>query len=295
VTTVLVTGAAGVLGGALVASAPAGTTVVAQVRATPLAPALRARARIERLDLGDDAAVEACLARHEVGAIIHAAARTSPADCEDHPTAAAADNILVPQRLAARCAACGLVLVHCSTDLVFDGRAAPYREEDPPRPISVYGRTKAAAEALVAAAPNTLIVRLPLMLGRSETGRSVDEGLRATVLQRDATLFVDEFRTPVHALLAARVLWELLETGARGIFHVAGRDRISRWELGLAVADRLGLPRSRLHPGSLRDFTGRPPRCPDVSLATDRLAARLGRPAPTLAESLALPLAGEGG
>jgi hypothetical protein len=66
---------------------------------------------------------------------------------------------------------------------------------------------------------------------------------------------------------------------------------VSRWELGCALADRLGLPRARLVRGSLRDFTGRPPRCPDVSLDVGRLCRLLGRPAPGLAEGLELPLA----
>jgi dTDP-4-dehydrorhamnose reductase len=293
---VLVTGAAGLLGAALCESAPAGRPVVAQVRRTALPPALAARVAVERLELLDEAAVAARLDRYRVGAVLHPAARTVPLDCEDHPAAAAADNVEVPRRLVRLCAARGIPLVHVSTDLVFDGRAGPYRETDATAPISVYGRTKAAAEALVTAAPATLVARVPLMLGRSPAGRrSADEAIAAAVRQgAEVTLFDDEWRTPINALLAARLLWELLARGATGIVHVAGRDRITRWELGCAVAARLGLPRERLRRTSLADFRGRPPRPPDVSLDTARLAALVGRPAPSLTESLAAPLCGAG-
>ncbi|HEY3358322.1 MAG TPA: SDR family oxidoreductase [Polyangia bacterium] len=292
--TVLITGAAGLLGAALLESAPAGVRLIAQVRTTPLPPALAARATVVTLDLGDEPAVAALLDRHGVSAVLHTAARTVPVDCEDHPAAAEADNVGVPRLLTRLCAARGLPLVHVSTDLVFDGRAGrPYREDDPPAPISVYGRTKAAAELLVTAEPRNLVARVPLMLGRSPTGRrSADEAIAAGVARGEVTLFADEFRTPINALLAARLLWELRARGAAGIVHVAGRDRVTRWELGCAVADRLGLPRDRLRRARLADFRGRPPRTPDVSLDTTRLAARCGWPAPSLEESLAAPLAG---
>jgi dTDP-4-dehydrorhamnose reductase len=226
--------------------------------------------------------------------VLHAAARTTPADCEAHPDDAERDNTHVPRLLARLCAARGLRLVHASTDLVFDGRAAPYAEADPPAPLGVYGRTKAAAEAPVMEAPGALVARLPLLLGRSPTGRTADQGLVAALARGGATLFDDEFRTPVSALLAAGLLWELVARGAAGLVHVAGRDRVSRFELGLAVAARLGLPTARLQRASIADFRGAPPRTPDVSLATARLTALTGRPAPSLDESLAAALAPAG-
>ncbi|MBI5480691.1 MAG: sugar nucleotide-binding protein, partial [Deltaproteobacteria bacterium] len=120
----------------------------------------------------------------------------------------------------------------------------------------------------------------------------VDEALAAAIGRGESpTLFADEFRTPLHVRQAGALLWELLAGETTGTLHVAGRDRVSRWDLGCALADRLGLPRARLRRGSIRDFRGLPPRCPDVSLDVGRLTRLLGRPAPTLAEGLELPLA----
>ena len=291
---VLVTGASGLLGGALVATAPAAVEVVAQTRRLRLPPSLAARAVEETLDLRDAAALARVLDRHRPEAVVHTAARTVPSDCEAHPAEAHADNVTATGHLVAACAARGLRLLHCSTDLVFDGTAAPYAEDAARHPISEYGRSKAAAEDVVAAYPQALVVRLPLLYGTSPAGdRSVDEVLAGAIRRGEQpALFHDEFRTPLHVHQAGAILWELLTGATTGLIHVAGRDRLSRWDLGCALADRLGLPRERLRRTSRRDFTGRPPRCPDVSLDVTRLTRLLGRPAPSLAEGLLLPLAG---
>jgi dTDP-4-dehydrorhamnose reductase len=290
---VLVTGASGLLGGALVATAPAAVQVVAQTRRLRLPPPLAARAVEVTLELRDAGALAAALDRHRPDAVVHTAARTVPSDCEANPAGAHGDNVIATAHLVAECRARGLRLLHCSTDLVFDGTAAPYAEEAHRRPLGEYGRSKAAAEDVVAGCPRALVVRLPLLYGTSPAGnRSVDEVLAAAIARGETpALFEDEFRTPLHVRQAGALLWELLAGEASGVLHVAGRDRVSRWELGCALADRLGLPRARLRRASLRDFTGRPPRCPDVSLDIARVCRLLGRPAPGLAEGLELPLA----
>jgi len=287
---VLVTGASGLLGGALVATAPPAVEVVAQTRRLRLPPRLAALAVEEPLDLRDASALRTALDRHRPDAVIHTAARTIPFDCEAHPADAHADNVTATGHLVTECAARGLRLLHCSTDLVFDGTAAPYAEDAGRHPISEYGRSKAAAEDLVAACPRALVARLPLLYGTSPAGnRSVDESLAAAIGRGESpTLFDDEFRTPLHVRQASALLWELLAGETTGTIHVAGRDRVSRWELGCILAERIGLPRERLRRSSLREFRGTPPRCPDVSLDVGKLTRILGRPAPTLAEGLML-------
>jgi dTDP-4-dehydrorhamnose reductase len=291
---VLVTGAAGLLGGALLETAPAGVEVVAQTHRLRLPPRYAARATELPLELRDAAALAAALDRYRPDAVVHTAARTSPADCEAHPADAHADNVTATGHLANACAARGLRLLHCSTDLVFDGTAAPYAEDAARHPISEYGRSKAAAEDVALGCPRALVARLPLLYGRSPAGnRSVEETLAAAIGRGESPmLFEDELRTPLHAWQAAALLWELVAGETTGTIHVAGRDRVSRWELGGALVARLGLPRERLRRASIRDFRGTPPRCPDVSLAVGVLTRVVGRPAPGLAEGLELPLGG---
>jgi dTDP-4-dehydrorhamnose reductase len=181
-------------------------------------------------------------------------------------------------------------MIHCSTDLVFDGRNGPYEEDDERRPVGVYAGTKVEAENIALAYGACLVVRLPTLLGPSPSGdRSTDEWICKALAGEDpVTLFVDEYRTPIHTSLAASLMWELLDRGAHGLLHLAGSTRVSRWDLGLALARQLSLPTRTLRAGSVADFQGPIPRCPDVSLRTDRLTERIARPAPTLDESLAL-------
>jgi len=161
--------------------------------------------------------------------------------------------------------------------------------------VGIYAKTKVEAESIVVSSPGTLIVRIPLLYGASlYGGRSVGEQLLAAVRRGESPiLFYDEFRTPLHAIQAARLLWELVSARETGILHIAGRDRVSRYDLGCAIAARLGIPTERLRRASIAEYTGRPPRCPDVSLSADRVAQLLGKELPGLAEGLRLPLAHE--
>jgi dTDP-4-dehydrorhamnose reductase len=290
---VLITGASGLLGGALVRSAPAGIAVLAQTRTHALPPALKERVAVEgRFDLADAAKVQEFFQRQAPDAVIHTAARTSAADCERDPQGARRDNVECTERLVALCAPRKMPFVLISTDMVFDGLHAPYQEDARPAPVGVYGQTKVQAEAAALSHPHALIARVALLFGHSpRRNRSPDEALAAAVARGETvSLFRDEFRTPIHALGAARLLWELLLNGRTGLVHVAGRDRVSRWDLGLALARRLGLPERGLKSSSITEYAGHPPRQPDLTLDTTRLSEWLGRPAPSLAESLALPL-----
>lgn len=290
---VLITGASGLLGSALLRTVPTGVQAVAQVRQRRIHGIWRERlAAEETLELNDDAAVKGCFQRHDFSAVIHTAARTNAGDCEEHPDEARRDNVEVTGRLIELCRQAARPLVLVSTDLVFDGQGAPYGEDAARTPLGVYGQTKCDAEDRAGAYIHGVTVRITLLLGRSLAGnRSTDEGL-ANAQRRGATvsLFHDEYRTPIHNVTAAQTLWELLKRGATGLFHLAGRTRVSRWDLGVALARRLRLPETVLNRTSLKDFTGRPPRPPDCSLKTEKLETYLGRRMPTLEEMLELPL-----
>lgn len=273
---VWVTGAGGLIGNACVEAARA---VGRPGRARPL---MRAE-----VDLTDFRAVERLFARERPAGVIHCAARSRSPACQADPAGARLQNVEVTRRLAEWAAEVPMVFL--STDLVFDGRRdgsnGGYREDDTVNPLSVYAETKVEAEAWVSRNPRHAIVRTSLNFGRSPSGPGAfnEELAAAWRTGRTVDLFVDEFRCPIAAVETARRLWALLESGQGGVFHLAGSERLSRYDIGRLVADDLRRYETDLatpmRSGSLAGYSGAP-RAPDTTLDCSRLAALLGEPMP---------------
>lgn len=237
------------------------------------------------LDLTDEAAVSRRFEAEQPDAVIHCAAMSRSPACQREPERAQRVNVEATRHLARLFA--GRPMVFLSTDLVFDGRQAPYREDAATGPLSVYARTKADAEGLVLEDPVHLVVRTSLNHGTSPTrDRGFNEDMeRAWAEGRSLSLFVDEFRCPLGAEVTARALWRLLEVGARGIVHVAGRERLSRWEIGCLLAGGDARRRALVQTASLKDFPGAP-RSPDTTLDVSRAEALMGWALPRYSEWL---------
>jgi len=169
--------------------------------------------------------------------------------------------------------------VFISTDLVFDGLQAPYRESDPPRPVNVYGEHKALAEeAILKLYPPATICRMPLMFGPyGPVAKSILQTLiQATEQRQELHLFVDEFRTPISAHTAASGVLLALEK-VKGIIHLGGKERISRYDLGKLMVEILNL-NAKLIPCNQDDIDLIAPRPPDVSLESNKAFALGFRP-----------------
>jgi dTDP-4-dehydrorhamnose reductase len=273
---VLVTGAGGLLGGRLAACLhERGLDVVAVHRRAPAPDGPRAVAT----DLLADGALDRLLDAERPEGLVHAAVLGRADLCQDRPSDAQAANALLPGRVAAACAQRGIRLVALSTDLVFGGDAPPYRESDPTRPLGVYGLTKAQGErAVLEAFPGAAVGRVALVYGRGHGGRGTASESVAWALRagRPVQLFTDEYRTPVDAWSVADAALRMLADAARGLFHLGGPERLSRWELGVRVARALALPESGLTAGVQADYRGKDPRAADVSLDNGRAREELG-------------------
>lgn len=264
-----ITGAAGLIGHHLLHS--------------PHLPASRWKPRPlyrHELDLLDFPSVDRLLQREKPALIIHCAALSRSPDCQEQPALAHRINCDATAHLAAL--AHDIPFVFFSSDLVFDGRRGAYRETDAPNPLSVYGETKAEAEHLVLRNPRHTVVRTSLNAGSSPSGnRSLNEEMLAAWRQgRTLRLFTDEFRCPIPAAGTARAVWELANLDARGLFHVAGAERLSRWEIGLIVAQTAPDVPPLMEPASLTEYTGAP-RPADTSLDCSRAQALLSFPLPS--------------
>ncbi|MGE0143778.1 MAG: NAD(P)-dependent oxidoreductase [Planctomycetota bacterium] len=194
--------------------------------------------------------------------VVHLAALSTMAACESDPTLAQRINADCVPELAESVERFWFV----STDLVFNGRAAPYRTKDPVSPLSAYARTKVFGE-MHALALGGGVIRLPLLFGPSHDGKhgATDMIRHAITAGRSLDLFDDEFRTPLHVVDAARAVVGLCRDARGGLAHVAGPERVSRHELGLRFARAHELPSDGLRRAPSSD----PLRPRDVSLVGD--------------------------
>ena len=162
-----------------------------------------------------------------------------------------------------------------------------YDEDDQPCPLSVYAQTKIAAEQIVLANPRHSVVRISLNGGASRTGdRGFNEEMRrAWQAGRRLNLFRDEYRCPMAAVVTARAIWELAARNKPGIYHLAGSERLSRWQIGQLIAARWPQLNPRVEPSSRNDYVG-PPRPGDTSLNCAKLQKLLSFRLPGLGEWL---------
>ena len=240
----------------------------------------------KNLDLLDFAVVRRAFKKEKPRLIIYCAAMSKSPDCQAQPDLARRVNVEATARLSELAA--DIPFVFFSSDSVFDGRKGNYVETDSPNPLSVYAETKVAAEKIVARHPRHLIIRTSLTGGCSPTGdRGFNEGLvKAWREGRTVTLFEDEFRSPMAAVETAHAVWELLARGATGTYHVAGAERLSRWQIGELLAARWAALMPQINRTSLRTYSG-PPRSPDTSLSCAKAQKLLSFPLPGLTDWLA--------
>jgi dTDP-4-dehydrorhamnose reductase len=211
--------------------------------------------------------------------IIHCAALSRSPACEAQPQLAHTTNVSVTECLAQL--AEDIPLIFYSSDLVFDGRQGHYTEQDGANPLSVYGETKLAAEHIVLRNPQHLVIRTSLNSGHSPHQQSFDEQmLRAWRDHNTLKLFTDEYRSPILAEATAQATWELIHQKAHGLFHVAGSERLSRWEIGQIIASAYSDITPLLEPTSIRDYEGAS-RPADTSLLCTKAQALLTFPLPS--------------
>ncbi len=266
---VLVTGAGGQLGRALVAGAPAGAQVVAVDRAA--------------LDIADGAAVADRVARDRPDVILNAAAYTAVDRAESEEAQARAINGAAVDHLASAARAIGARLIHVSTDFVFDGASgSPYAPDAPTNPLSAYGRSKLAGEQ--AAGPDALIVRASWVYAPTG-GNFVRTMLRLMAERDEVRVVADQIGSPTYAPGLADALWRLAALDARGILHHSDSGAASWYDFAVAIQEEalaLGLLDRAVPviPIATADYPT-PARRPAYSvLNKSATAALLGGPAP---------------
>lgn len=236
------------------------------------------------LDIARPEQVESALAGYRPDVVINTAAFHKVDVCESEPEQSFAINAAAPQRLAAACREHGALFVHVSTDYVFDGeKEAPYHEEDPMRPINVYGSSKAAGEMVVRCTTDRyLIIRTTGLYGRggmvSRHGNFVETMLRLAGAGQPIAVVDSQTLTPTFTEDVAAVTVRLILEGATGTFHVTNSGECSWYDFACEIFRLAGLPVTPLRTN--QDARPTPARRPVYSVLGHAGLRRLGLPEP---------------
>lgn len=236
--------------------------------------------RMERLDLASARGTVALVRRVTPDVIIHAAAMIDIDRCEREREQASRVNEEATRVVAELAAELGARLIYFSTDMVFDGRKGMYTEEDEAGPINYYGETKLAGERwAIEKCPGALVLRLALMYGRGNEAHGSFIGWMLKSLERGEPLglFTDQYRTPLFVGdVCSAVKRILYRTELSGLYHLAGPERVNRYEFGERLAEEFSFQEHLFRPVRMEDVKSLLPRPKDLSMNNGKAERDLG-------------------
>lgn len=246
----------------------------------------------KNLDITNQQEVEAVVGNFEPNIIINTAAMTNVDACENDKEQCWLLNVTAVEYLLKAAKKNQTHFIHLSTDFVFDGKAGPYAETDQPNPVSYYGKSKLAAEKLVAASTTSWsIVRTIIVFGVGEKmSRSniVLWAKDALAKGEPLTIVNDQLRSPTLAEDLAMGCWLITQQKATGIYHISGKDMMSIIDLVYAVADFYGYDKSIVSPISSSVLNQAAKRPPKTGFILDKAINKLGYQPHSFKEGLAL-------
>ena len=236
-----------------------------------------------RVEITDNAQLDALFALVQPDAVIHLAAMADVGTAERNPDVARSVNATATAAIARLSERHSARLLFVSTEYVFDGQHGPYLETAAPSPTTQYGRTKFEAEQAVGSlAPNWSVLRTSIVYGWPAPGRRnfvpmlVDRLRNGEPYQAPTNVY----RSPVYVKHLVDGIAQLVEAEDTGVHHVAGSDWVTMYDFAVAVAERFGLDSNLLIPASA-------PTDDRLGLDCARTMSALGLPHPGLAEGLA--------
>jgi dTDP-4-dehydrorhamnose reductase len=260
---ILLTGAAGLFGNALLPALSSRYDVLATFRDKPI-PTLPGNASVSKLDLTDGKAL-ANLCKHEsVDLVINCAGSADVDRCEtDHLYASRGNRDIVANLLEAQRTA-RFRLIHISTDYVFDGQSGPATESAEPNPINFYGESKLSGEELIrAAAGNACIIRVCALYSLDlQAGANFYQMIVSALrVGKSFTAATDLYTNPTEVNDLARCLAQLIgRDDLPPLLHLAAPEFLSRYEFAQQIARREGLDDTLIRPAGSNQFDFAAPR-----------------------------------
>lgn len=275
---VLITGATGILGKALIESCPKDIQVFATYfrdcwGKELLCPAIRLN--IE--DNNDVMRVVTEWARPDV--VIHAAGMSNVDYTENNRSLARSINIDGTINVINACRHNKSKLIYLSTNAVFEGNHPPYTEESERIPVNHYGLLKVKAEDLVInSGLNYSIVRAILMYGwHFSNGRlnPVTNWIRMLSEGKTIQVVNDRYSQPLLADDCAKLIWKIISDNKAGIYHVSGADRVTLFDFANMTAEIFGFDKKLIKPVSSSSFPEIAPRPVDTSFSINKIKQEL--------------------
>jgi len=278
---ILVTGANGMLGRHLVRKlVEKGYEVVATAKGSPKLAANGDRPIDYRsLDITDGASVNRLITEVRPHAILHAAAMTQVDECELNKIDCWNTNVTATRFIVDAAKETKSRILFISTDFVFDGLHGPYNEEHEPNPINYYGSSKLAAEkAVMQSGLDWAIVRTVLVVGNTADGQrqniltwvkeKLEKGEKIKVVD-------DQVRTPTYVEDLADGIILVLEKNKKGIFHIAGKDTLTPYQIASETATYLKLDNKLIERASIKTFSQAALRPPTTGFIIEKARTEL--------------------
>jgi dTDP-4-dehydrorhamnose reductase len=225
---------------------------------------------IEKLDITDNNAVKSLVLKHNPNLIVNCAAVTNVDFCEDHPEIAYRVHVNGTKFLSNAADKIGAKFVHISTDFVFDGNKGNYTEDDVPRPINVYGKTKYEGEKVVS--NSALVLRTCIYGWNVLPKKSIVEWIIDEIKRtKSINLFNDSYFTPIYTCTFSKIILQMSKKNSTGLYHVAGSKKISKYDFALEVAEVFNLNKNLIKPISFKSVAKKAKRPRDTSLLCHKL------------------------
>jgi dTDP-4-dehydrorhamnose reductase len=209
------------------------------------------RAGFLQVNITDQAAIDQLVETLLPTAIVNVAAIADIDRAEREKDLAYQVNVQGARSIAESCARRGIRYVFFSSDAVFDGEGSQYSEDDPQHPVNYYGQTKAEAEqAVLQTCPTAAVVRISLVLGYPVvSGNAFFANLESKLREKQpVSAPTYEIRTPVDVITLTECVLELCSNDFCGVLHIGTTDSISRYDLSVDVARRMGFVQDFIQP-----------------------------------------------
>lgn len=229
--------------------------------------------RFMKVDITNRRTVEKIFEKINPDIVVHTAAMTNVDMCDINPDLAKKVNVHGTENVARICAAMKIPMTYISTDFVFDGKKGMYREDDEVNPINVYGETKYLGELEVKKlCDDYIIARTSVLYGYyMKRFNFVMWIIKELKMRKNIRIVIDQYGSPTLANNLAEAILKMNEKKMNGTYHVAGSERINRYDFAVKVADVFDLNESLITPIKTNELNQKAKRPKDSSLNVSKI------------------------